>query len=341
MSYLIQKKNNTFLVTGAAGFIGFFLSKRLLEQGCKVIGIDNINSYYDVGLKMARLEQLKSFQNFVFERSDISDKGTAFKIFNDWKPEFVIHLAAQAGVRYSLENPDVYIQSNIVGFYNILEACRCHPVKHLIYASSSSVYGSNKKVPFEESDFVDNPISLYAATKKSNELMAYTYNHLYDIPTTGLRFFTVYGPMGRPDMAYFKFTDDYFKGKPIEIFNNGDFKHDLYRDFTYIDDIVEGVIRLLNRPDEDKATDKVYNIGNNCPVKLMDFISTLEKCLGDALGKGVIFEKVFKPIKPGDVPATYASIELLKKSISFQPKTSIYEGLQAFANWYIKYYEIK
>ena len=231
----------------------------------------------------------------------------------------------------------------IIGFYNILEACRDNPVEHLVYASSSSVYGANKKVPFEESDFVDNPVSLYAASKKSNELMAHTYSHLYQIPATGLRFFTVYGPMGRPDMAYFIFADKHFAGEPIKIFNNGDFENDLYRDFSYIDDIIEGIVRLLPAPPlktEDKAAHRVYNIGNNNPVKLMDFISTLEKCLGKALAKKVDFQKIYEAMKAGDVPATYASTDLLEKTIGFKPNTSIEEGLQNFANWYVEYYDV-
>lgn len=334
--------NKTYLITGAAGFIGFYLSKKLLKHGCRVIGIDNINDYYDVNLKYSRLEKLGPFEKFTFIKADISDKGTVMNIFEEYKPNFVVNLAAQAGVRYSIENPDAYIQSNINGFYNILEACRYYPVDHLVYASSSSVYGVNKKVPFEETDFVDHPASLYAATKKSNELMAFTYSHLYRIPATGLRFFTVYGPMGRPDMAYFGFTKKYFDGEPIKIFNNGDFENDLYRDFTYIDDIVEGIERLLNNPPsgENSVPNRVYNIGNNSPEKLMVFIETLEKCLSKALGREVQFEKIFEPIKPGDVPATYASTELLEEAVGFKPKTSIEEGLQRFADWYVDYYKI-
>ncbi len=270
MDYKELNTDKTYLVTGTAGFIGYFLSKSLLEKGCKVIGIDNINDYYDVNLKYARLEDLKPFENFTFIKGDISNKDMVMKTFEEHRPDIIINLAAQAGVRYSLENPDTYIKSNIIGFYNILEACRFNPVEHLVYASSSSVYGANQKVPFEESDFVDNPVSLYAATKKSNELMAHTYSHLYKIPATGLRFFTVYGPMGRPDMAYFKFTSQYFKGEPIRIFNNGDFEHDLYRDFTYIDDIIGGIIRLLDKPPVETggtAAHKIFNIGNNNPEK--------------------------------------------------------------------------
>ncbi|MDM5196228.1 GDP-mannose 4,6-dehydratase [Bacillus hominis] len=341
MIYKPLDKNKIYLITGAAGFVGYFLSKKLLGQGCKVIGVDNINDYYDVNLKYARLEQLKPYEKFTFIKGDISDKDMITKIFEEYKPNIVVNLAAQAGVRYSIENPDVYIQSNIIGFYNVLEACRHYPVDHLVYASSSSVYGANKKVPFEETDFVDNPVSLYASTKKSNELMAHTYSHLYKIPATGLRFFTVYGPMGRPDMAYFGFTDKYFAGDSIKIFNNGDFENDLYRDFTYIDDIVEGIQRLLSNPPKGDVEHKVFNIGNNNPEKLMVFIETLEKALGKALGREVAFEKVFEPIKPGDVPATYASTDLLQKAVDFKPETSIEKGLQEFANWYVEYYKVK
>lgn len=340
MSYKPLDINKTFLITGAAGFIGFYLSQKLLEQGCLVIGIDNMNDYYDVELKDARLEKLKPYEKFTFIKGDISDKVMVMKIFEEYKPNVVVNLAAQAGVRYSIENPDVYIQSNIIGFFNIIEACRFYPVEHLVYASSSSVYGSNKKVPFEESDFVDHPVSLYAATKKSNELMAYTYSHLYKIPATGLRFFTVYGPMGRPDMAYFDFTQKYFAGQPIRIFNNGDFKHDLYRDFTYVDDIVEGIERLLSNPPVEEVPNKVFNIGNNNPEKLMAFIETLEKALSKTTGREVVFDKVFEPMKLGDVPATYASIELLQETVGFKPSTSIEEGLQKFADWYVEYYGI-
>lgn len=339
--------SKTYFITGAAGFIGYYLSKKLLEKGCKVIGIDNINDYYDVNLKEERLKNLKPFENFIFIKGDISEKDLVMKAFEEYKPNVVVNLAAQAGVRYSIENPDVYIQSNLIGFYNILEACRYNPVDHLVYASSSSVYGSNKKVPFEETDFVDNPVSLYAATKKSNELMAHTYSHLYKIPSTGLRFFTVYGPMGRPDMAYFGFADKYFKGEPINIFNNGDFDNDLYRDFTYIDDIVEGIERLLcNPPDgvkengEKAAPHTVFNIGNNNPEKLMTFIGALEKALSNALGRNVEFEKIFEPLKPGDVPATYASTDKLQNTVDFKPTTSIEEGLQKFAHWYVEYYKV-
>jgi UDP-glucuronate 4-epimerase len=341
LNYRTLDTNKTYLVTGVAGFIGYFLSKKLLEQGCRVIGIDNINDYYDVNLKYTRLEQLEPSDKFTFIRGDISDKDMVLNTFEEYKPNVVVNLAAQAGVRYSIENPDVYIQSNIIGFFNILEACRFNPVDHLVYASSSSVYGANKKVPFEEADFVDTPVSLYASTKKSNELMAYTYSHLYKIPATGLRFFTVYGPMGRPDMAYFGFTDKYFASEPIKIFNNGDFENDLYRDFTYVDDIVEGIERLISKPSTEPVPHKVFNIGNNNPEKLMVFIETLEKALSNALDREVMFEKVFEPIKPGDVPATYASTDLLQEAVGFKPKTSIEEGLQKFADWYVGYFEKK
>ena len=341
LSYRALDCSKTYLVTGAAGFIGFYLSKKLLEQGGRVIGIDNMNDYYDVKLKDARLGQLNAFDAFTFIQGDIADKERVTGVFEAYKPNVVVNLAAQAGVRYSIENPDAYIQSNIIGFFNILEACRFYPVDHLVYASSSSVYGSNTKVPFEETDFVDHPVSLYAATKKSNELMAHTYSHLYKIPATGLRFFTVYGPMGRPDMAYFGFTDKYFKGEPIKIFNNGDFEHDLYRDFTYVTDIVEGILRLLNNASAESVPHRVFNIGNNSPEKLMVFIATLEQCLSKSLGREVVFEKIFEPLKPGDVPATYASTELLQEAVGFKPETSISEGLQQFADWYVAYYGMK
>lgn len=316
---------------------------QLLDNGCNVIGIDNLNDYYDVKLKDERLKSLLEQENFLFIKGDISDQSVINQIFEERKPNLVINLAAQAGVRYSIENPDVYIQSNIIGFYNILEACRHYPVDHLVYASSSSVYGSNKKVPFEETDFVDTPVSLYASTKKSNELMAHTYSHLYNIPSTGLRFFTVYGPMGRPDMAYFGFTDKYFAGEEIKIFNDGDFENDLYRDFTYVDDIVEGIQRLLSNPPvkTENAPHRVFNIGNSSPEKLMTFIGTLEKCLENSLGREVEFKKKYEPIKPGDVPATFASTKLLEEAVGFKPKTSIEEGLQQFTDWYCKYYNKK
>ncbi|MBY7144596.1 GDP-mannose 4,6-dehydratase [Virgibacillus sp. NKC19-3] len=343
MNIKTPDSSKTYLVTGAAGFIGSFLAKRLLDRNCRVVGLDNVNDYYDVRLKETRLEQLTPYDNFTFIKADIAEKDGLMEVFEEYKPDVVVNLAAQAGVRYSIENPDAYIQSNLIGFYNILEACRHYPVDHLIYASSSSVYGANKKVPFEETDFVDNPVSLYASTKKSNELMAHTYSHLYKIPATGLRFFTVYGPMGRPDMAYFGFTDKYFTGEPIKIFNNGDFENDLYRDFTYIDDIITGIERLVSVPPngEDGVAHKVFNIGNNSPERLMTFIGALEQALSKALGKEVEFKKEFEPIKPGDVPATYASTTLLQEAVGFKPETSIEEGLERFAEWYVGYYGVK
>lgn len=343
------RARRTCLITGAAGFIGYYLSRRLLDQGYRVIGIDNVNDYYDVKLKYARLEQLGPYENFTFMKMDIADKDAVMRIFEQYKPQWVVNLAAQAGVRYSIDNPDVYIQSNVMGFFNILEACRHVPVEHLVYASSSSVYGANTKVPFAESDFVDHPVSLYAATKKSNELMAYTYSHLYRIPATGLRFFTVYGPMGRPDMAYYSFANRAFAGEPIRIFNNGDFERDLYRDFTYVDDIVEGIERLLDCAPEGQdagtgvssAPHRVFNIGNSQPEKLMTFIETLEQCLSRAAGREIVFEKIYEPLKAGDVPATYASTELLEQSTGFRPRTPIAEGLQRFADWYVAYHGVK
>ena len=338
-------KNNICLVTGVAGFIGANLTKRLLKEGYKVIGVDNLNDYYDVNLKFERLKSFQNNNNFEFIKADISNKKLIMEIFKENKPEIVVNLAAQAGVRYSIENPDVYIESNIIGFFNILEACRRYPVKHLIYASSSSVYGSNKKGPFEESDFVDTPVSLYAVTKKSNELMAYAYSHLYNIPATGLRFFTVYGPMGRPDMAYFEFANKYFIGEPIKIFNNGDFENDLYRDFTYVDDIVEGIYKLIFNPPKKEeysgVSHTVFNIGNNNPEKLMDFITTLENSFSKVLGRKIKFKKEFECLKPGDVLATYPSTDKLNKLVTFKPKITIEIGLYEFAKWYVDYYKVK
>jgi UDP-glucuronate 4-epimerase len=330
----------TILVTGAAGFIGYYMSQRLLNDKYLVVGIDNLNDYYDVNLKNTRLNLLKGNTEFSFHQIDIADKENLERVFKMYNISYVIHLAAQAGVRYSIENPDAYIQSNIIGTYNILELCRHYPLKHLVYASSSSVYGANKKIPFEETDFVDHPVSLYAATKKSNELMAHTYSHLYKIPSTGLRFFTVYGPMGRPDMAYFGFTDKYFNQETLKIFNNGDFENDMYRDFTYIDDIVEGIIRVLETPPKDEnPMHRVLNIGNNNPEKLMVFIKTLEMCLSNSLNKKVEFNKEFEPIKPGDVHKTYASTKSLESIVGFKPRTSIADGLQRFTDWYVSYYK--
>lgn len=331
----------TILVTGAAGFIGYYVSQRLLNESYQVVGVDNLNGYYDVNLKKTRLNLLKVNTGFSFHQIDISDKEKLERIFEMHNINYAIHLAAQAGVRYSIDNPDAYIQSNVIGTYNILEMCRHYPVKHLVYASSSSVYGANKKTPFEETDFVDHPVSLYAATKKSNELMAHTYSHLYKIPSTGLRFFTVYGPMGRPDMAYFGFTDKYFKEEALIIFNNGNFENDMFRDFTYIDDVVEGIIRVIHIPPKNiEPMHRVLNIGNNKPEKLMFFIQTLEQCLSNSLNKKVEFKKFFEPIKSGDVHKTYASTKALEKLVGFKPKTSIKEGLQKFTDWYVKFYKI-
>jgi len=329
------------LVTGAAGFIGSFLCKSLLEKGCSVVGFDNINNYYDVNLKHERLNRLKPFESFTFMKGDISDRNVLIQAFQKYQPDIVINLAAQAGVRYSLENPDAYIESNIIGFYHILEACRLYPVNHLVFASSSSVYGSNNKVPFSELDSVDNPISLYAATKKSNELMAYTYSNLYKIPSTGLRFFTAYGPLGRPDMAYFSFTNSYFEGKPIKIYNNGDCVNDLYRDFTYIDDIIEGVERIIVQPPTGDVPYRIFNIGNNKPESLTVFIQKLEKCLSKSTGREIAFHKEYEPVQPGDVPVTYACIDLIERTVGYQPQINLDEGLQRFADWYVEYYRLK
>ncbi|WP_431803289.1 NAD-dependent epimerase [Halobacillus andaensis] len=334
----------SILVTGAAGFIGMHLSKKLLDLGYKVVGFDNVNDYYETQLKKDRLEILNKYDHFTFYQEDLANLNAVNNCFEQENIDIVINLAAQAGVRYSLENPHAYIDSNIQGFTNILEASRHSKVKHLIYASSSSVYGANVKMPFSTSDAVDHPVSLYAATKKSNELMAHTYSHLYNIPTTGLRFFTVYGPYGRPDMAYFSFTNRIVNGETINVFNNGD----MQRDFTYIDDIVDGIVKLLDQapqPDEnwDKenpdpsssyAPYKVYNIGNNQPVRLMDFIATLEKHLGKEA------DKEYLPMQPGDVQATYADIDDLNKATGFQPTTTIDEGLKKFVEWYKEYYKV-
>lgn len=319
------------LVTGAAGFIGFHLAKRLLSLGASVCGIDNLNDYYDVSLKEARLAILEKEPAFTFVCGDLADEAAVTKLFEDFRPDIVVNLAAQAGVRYSIDNPRSYIRSNIVGFFNILEACRHYPVEHLLYASSSSVYGNQEKTPFVTTDNVDHPISLYAATKKSDELMAYTYSHLYSIPATGLRFFTVYGPWGRPDMAYFKFTNKIVRGEPIQIYNHGD----MLRDFTYVDDIVRGVENMLcNPPKANEFGDryKVYNIGNNKPERLMDFIETLEKAIGREA------KKEYLPMQPGDVYQTYADVTDLIRDFDFKPSTSIAEGLGRFAEWYKEYY---
>ena len=316
------------LITGCAGFIGYHLAKSLLKKGNIVIGIDNLNDYYDVQLKQNRLGQLKEFNNFQFVQADIDDEKAINELFSKNKFDVVVNLAAQAGVRYSIENPRSYINSNIIGFFNILEACRHNPVKHLVFASSSSVYGNQDKTPFAVTDKVDHPISLYAATKKADELMAFTYAHIYKIPLTGLRFFTVYGPWGRPDMAYFSFTNKIYADEPIKIFNNGD----MLRDFTYIDDIVNGIELVMGKAPEGEDPYKIYNIGNNRPEKLMYFIETLE----NALGKKA--KKEFLPMQPGDVYQTYADISELEKDFGFKPQTSIEVGLKRFADWYKKYY---
>ncbi len=337
------------LVTGAAGFIGSNLSERLLKEGAQVVGIDNMNAYYDVRLKEDRLARLQSCENFRFVKGDISDKEPIFSLFESERFHIVVNLAAQAGVRYSIQNPDAYVQSNLIGFFNILEACRYYPVEHLVYASSSSVYGSNKKVPYSTEDAVDNPVSLYAATKKSNELMAHAYSKLYNIPSTGLRFFTVYGPCGRPDMAYFGFTDKLLSGKTIEIFNYGNCK----RDFTYIDDIVEGVCRVMLCPPEKKDGEdglpvppyKLYNIGNNHPENLLDFVDILQQELvrAEVLPADFDFEahKKLVPMQPGDVPVTYADTTPLERDFGFRPNTPLREGLRRFAEWYKSFYGTK
>lgn len=334
MSFKKYDGSGKILITGAAGFVGFHLAKRILDEGGEVIGFDNLNDYYDVSLKESRLEILKTYPKFTFVKGNIANKEAVENLFDSYCPTVTVNLAAQAGVRYSIENPDAYIESNIIGFYNILEACRHKKTEHLIYASSSSVYGNQKKTPFSTDDNVDCPISLYAATKKSNELMAYTYSHLYGIPTTGLRFFTVYGPFGRPDMAYFSFTRKIMSGEPIKIFNNGD----MYRDFTYVDDIVTGITNmLLNPPQEEEngARAKIYNIGNNKPEKLMYFIETLEKAIGKTA------KKEFLPMQPGDVYQTYADVTALQRDFDFKPQTPIEEGLEKFAKWYFDYYGVK
>lgn len=342
-------ENKTVFVTGVAGFIGSNLANDLIKRfnGVTVIGIDSITDYYDVSLKEERLKKLNSFSNFTFIKGNIADKALIEKIFSEYKPNIVVNLAAQAGVRYSITNPDAYIESNLIGFYNILEACRhSDSIEHLVYASSSSVYGSNKKVPYSTDDKVDNPVSLYAATKKSNELMAHAYSKLYNIPSTGLRFFTVYGPAGRPDMAYFGFTNKLLKGEKIQIFNYGNCK----RDFTYIDDIVEGVIRVMQHaPEKMNGEDglpippyMVYNIGNNQPENLLDFVTILQEELirAKVLPEDYDFEshKELVPMQPGDVPVTYADTTPLERDFGFKPSTSLRDGLRAFAEWYAEYY---
>ena len=347
----IDLKGKTILITGAAGFIGSNLVKELFNtvDDIKIIGIDNMNDYYDVSIKEYRLDEINKLnKNFIFIKGDISDKDTIDNLFNEYKPSVVVNLAAQAGVRYSITNPDTYIKSNLIGFYNILEACRHNEVEHLVYASSSSVYGSNKKVPYSTDDKVDNPVSLYAATKKSNELMAHAYSKLYNIPSTGLRFFTVYGPAGRPDMAYFGFTNKLIKGDTIQIFNYGNCK----RDFTYIDDIVEGVKRVMQgAPDKKIGEDglpippyAIYNIGNQNPENLLDFVDILQQELIDAgvLPNNYDFEahKKLVPMQAGDVPITYADTTPLEKDFGFKPSTPLRTGLRNFAKWYKEFYRV-
>lgn len=343
VEFNVSLKGKTILVTGVAGFIGANLAKRLLQtvDDVQVIGIDNINEYYDISLKNYRLNELRSYPNFTFIRGDISDKAAIDHIFTMYHPQIVVNLAAQAGVRYSIVNPGAYIESNIVGFYNILEACRNYPVEHLVYASSSSVYGTNKKIPYSTDDMTDHPVSLYAATKKSNELMAHAYSKLYGIPATGLRFFTVYGPAGRPDMAYFGFTNKLLSGEKIQIFNYGNCK----RDFTYIDDIVTGVVHVMQKaPDEtlDGAKYKVYNIGNNQPENLLEFIDILQQELVNAgvLPREYDFEahKELVSMQPGDVEITYADVDELVRDFGFKPSTSLRDGMREFALWYKEFY---
>lgn len=344
----IELKDRIILITGIAGFIGSNLAKRLLAEktGATIVGIDDVNDYYDVRLKEARLKELSEYPAFEFIRGNISDRQVVSGAFERYRPAVVVNLAAQAGVRYSITNPDAYIESNIIGFYNILEACRHYPVEHLVYASSSSVYGANQKVPYSTEDRVDNPVSLYAATKKSNELLAHAYSKLYDIPSTGLRFFTVYGPGGRPDMAYFGFTDKLREGKTIQIFNYGNCK----RDFTYIDDIVEGLVRVMRRPPERAMGEDglplppyaVYNIGNSRPESLLDFVDILQQELVRAgvLPEDYDFEahRQLVPMQPGDVAETYADVSALERDFGFRPSTSLRDGLRKFAEWYRAFY---
>ncbi len=345
----IDLSDKRILVTGAAGFIGANLVIELMERfpGCRILGIDNVNNYYDVGIKEYRLDRIAEAANeddqFELVRGSIADRDIIDRVFEEFKPEVVVNLAAQAGVRYSIENPDAYMEANMIGFYNILEACRHNPVEHLVYASSSSVYGSNKKIPYSVEDKVDNPVSLYAATKKSNELLAHAYSKLYGIPSTGLRFFTVYGPAGRPDMAYFGFTNKLIKGETIKIFNYGNCK----RDFTFVDDIVEGVVNVMQvapSENENGARYKVYNIGNNDPVNLLDFVDILQQ---ELISAGVLPEdydfdghKELVPMQPGDVEITYADVSALEEDFGFKPSTSLRDGLRAFAKWYKEYYRI-
>lgn len=320
------------LITGVAGFVGYHLARRLLKEGNQVYGIDNLNGYYDINLKQARLEQLLPQKKFTFERLDISDRSLIAELFAENSFDNVVNLAAQPGVRYSLENPHAYVDSNLVGFLNILEGCRHSQIEHLVFASSSSIYGANTKVPFSVTDNVDRPVSLYAATKKANELMAHSYSHLYQIPITGLRFFTVYGPWGRPDMAYFKFVKAIAEDRPIDVYNFGKMK----RDFTYIDDIVEGIVRVVAKKPQgsnNQAPYKIYNIGNNNPIELGEFIATIEKTMGKSAQKNLL------PMQPGDVVSTYADVDELMADVGFKPATSIAQGMKYFIDWYQKYYD--
>lgn len=344
----LELEKKMILITGSSGFIGYYLCKRLLNEykDCHVVGLDNMNDYYDVSLKKYRLKDLEKYKNFKFVKGDLADKSLIDNLFSENKFDIVVNLAAQAGVRYSIDHPDVYIESNLIGFYNILEACRHNPVEHLVYASSSSVYGSNKKVPYSTDDKVDNPVSLYAATKKSNELLAHAYSKLYNIPTTGLRFFTVYGPAGRPDMAYFGFTNKLINGETIKIFNYGNCK----RDFTYVDDIVEGIIRVMQgAPEKNTGEDglplppyAVYNIGNSNPENLLDFVNILQEELirAGVLPEDYDFEahKELVPMQAGDVPITYADTTPLERDFGFRPSTSLRDGLRKFAEWYKEFY---
>ncbi len=325
----LQSDSKNILITGAAGFIGYHMANRLLDSGHKVVGLDNLNHYYDVSLKQARLEKLTEREGFLFYKQDLNDRQELEAIFTKHRPQMVIHLAAQAGVRYSLDHPFEYVDSNVEGFLSILEACRSHPVEHLLYASSSSIYGGKSEVPFREDMNVDKPVSLYAATKKADELMAYTYSHLYGIPSTGLRFFTVYGPWGRPDMAYFKFARRIMAGETIDVYNHGD----MQRDFTYIDDITEAIEKLLAIPPngEKAVPHEIFNIGNSHPENLMDFIGILESELGREATKNLL------PMQAGDVPVTYADVSKLEEAIGYRPTTSLEEGLRRFTDWFIPY----
>lgn len=328
-------KEPPVLVTGAAGFIGYHLTKALLASGRRVVGLDNLCNYYDVSLKETRVQLLGAHPAFAFVQGGVDDAELLSNTFREFEPGVVVHLAGQAGVRYSMENPGVYTQSNLVGFANVLEACRAQSIYHLLYASSSSVYGANTKVPFDERDPVEHPVSYYAATKRANELMADSYSHLYGFASTGLRFFTVYGPLGRPDMAYYRFLDLFASGEPIRIFNNDDPENDLWRDFTFVDDVVEAITRLMEVPDAGSTPHRVVNVGNSHPVSLSNFVSTLERCLSRALGREAVFDRIYEPMKSGDVLRTFASTSLLKELTGYSPDTPLEVGLQRFVDWYV------